>query len=114
MKKSNPPVILVKVDATKNEEVSREYDIRGFPHLLYFRNGIEEEFTGARTEEGITSWLKKKTEPIPSITTLTDIEAAKLENDVIVVGVFSSKSDAKSIENFEEISRLLGDTVAFF
>ena len=60
---SNPNIVLVKVDATRNEVPG--ITIRGFPHVVYFKRDKSMgavEYGGGRSVEDILRWLKDYTE----------------------------------------------------
>lgn len=87
---------LGKVDATEESDLAEEYQVRGYPTLKFFRNGIPIEYNGGRTADDIVSWLSKKTGPAAK--ELETVEAAEefiKENTVAVVGFFG---DRESVE----------------
>ena len=47
------PVPLAKVDATVEHELSKKYEINGFPTLYIFRKGRHYEYKGGREVQGI-------------------------------------------------------------
>jgi len=53
-------VQIAKLDCTANEGICKEYDVTGYPTLLYFRDGKKvDTFSGDKTMEGIKAYLKK-------------------------------------------------------
>lgn len=47
------------VDATVHESLAREFNIKGFPTLKYFKNGsIKTDYNGKRTAEDIYKFVK--------------------------------------------------------
>jgi protein disulfide-isomerase A1 len=59
LKTEMPNVILVKVDGTENEVA--DFSARGYPTIKFFPadNKEPQEFTGARTAEGIVNFMKE-------------------------------------------------------
>jgi protein disulfide-isomerase A1 len=93
--KLDPPIPIAKLDATAHEKAAEKFGIKGFPTLKLFKSGSPSDYEGGRTAGDIVSWLKKKSGP--SVKTLTegDIESFKSEGKVVVVGHFTSDSDAE-------------------
>lgn len=47
------------VDATVHESLAREFNIKGFPTLKYFRNGsFKTDYNGKRTADAIYNFVK--------------------------------------------------------
>lgn len=40
------PFVLAKVDATKEKALGEEYQVRGYPTIKFFKNGVPREYTG--------------------------------------------------------------------
>lgn len=87
---------IAKVDATENRALGDKFGVRGFPTLKFFRGGKATEYGGGRTQDTITSWVRKRSGP-PASTLGTAEEAARFteDRDVAVVGFFA---DAESAE----------------
>jgi protein disulfide-isomerase-like protein len=51
-------LVLAAVDATKEKETAGQFDIGGYPTLLYFHNGAQSKYEGSREKEGIMTWLR--------------------------------------------------------
>ena len=52
LKESKPPVVLAKVDATKEEQLAQKYDVSGYPTLKIFRKGTAYDYDGPREKDG--------------------------------------------------------------
>jgi protein disulfide isomerase len=50
-------VTLAKVDATKEEAISKKYGVSGYPTLLWFVDGKKTEYDGGRTADTIIEWI---------------------------------------------------------
>lgn len=84
LKNSSPRISLAKVDATAQEEVTKRFDVTGYPTLFIFKNGNKLEYDGPRTAQGIVDYMKQQadinyTPPPSAVLTLT------LENFTSVV-----------------------------
>lgn len=43
-------VVLAKIDAAEENELSQEYDVQGFPTIYFFIDGVRKPYTGQRTK----------------------------------------------------------------
>ena len=88
-------VTLAKVDATENSELSQQFQIRGFPTLLWFVDGVHKPYSGGRKAEDIVSWVSKKTGPsVQIIKTVAEAETALEVATPIAVAYVESLEDA--------------------
>ncbi|KAK9719553.1 Thioredoxin [Popillia japonica] len=93
---------LGKVDATEEQDLAEKHGVKGYPTLIFFRNGSPVDYSGGRSADEIVTWLIKKTGP-PALN-LAAVEEAKLfieSNNVAVVGFFKDQTsdDAKKFLN---------------
>jgi len=56
-------VFLGKVDATVEEALAKEYDVRGYPTLKFFKKGKAYDYEGPRDEEGIVNYMEEVGSP---------------------------------------------------
>ncbi|XP_065866968.1 protein disulfide isomerase-like 1-4 [Euphorbia lathyris] len=102
-------VVLAKVDATEESELAQEYDVQGFPTVLFFVDGVHKPYPGQRTKDAIVTWIKKKTGPgIHNITTLDDAERILTSESKVVLGYLNSLVGPES-EELAAASRLEDD-----
>merc|ERR550532_1011967 len=71
----------IDVDKPENMQVRVEYNITGFPTLLYFVNGqMKYKYGGENNKDGIVSWMK---DPAPPKEAEKEAEWADSDTDVI-------------------------------
>jgi len=53
--------VLATVDATVETELAQKYQVRGYPTLKLFSNGVEvEDYKGGRTKKDIVAYITEK------------------------------------------------------
>jgi len=85
--------VLAKVDCTVDNELCGQYNVKGYPTVIFFKNGNKKDYDGPRTMEGIISWLDKKSGPV-SVDLTTAESIAEFSNPNYVIGYFSEKNEA--------------------
>lgn len=55
LKENDPPIPVVKVDATKADAVASRFDVSGYPTIKILKNGEPVDYDGERTEKGANS-----------------------------------------------------------
>ncbi|CAM8909997.1 unnamed protein product [Rhodiola kirilowii] len=102
-------VVLAKVDATEENELSQEYGVEGFPTVVFFIDGHHKPYTGQRTKEGIVTWIRKKTGPgVANITTIEEAKKILDSESKVVLGFLNSVVGPES-EELAGASRLEDD-----
>ncbi|OIW08566.1 hypothetical protein TanjilG_03242 [Lupinus angustifolius] len=102
-------VVLAKVDATEEQELAHEYDVKGFPTVFFFIDGVHKPYTGGRTKDAIVSWIRKKIGPgVVNITTLDDAERVLTSENKLVLAFLDSLVGADS-EELANASKLEDD-----
>jgi len=99
LEEEGSPIKLVKIDATVHKT---KYEVKGFPTLYFFKNGVKLSYEGDRTAAGIINWLKKKSGPT-SILLQSDDEVASFSKDIFVLGVFKNK-ESKAYNSYLKIA----------
>merc|ERR1712096_592402 len=91
-------VKLAKVDATIHQKLGEKFEIRGFPTLKFFKNGLPQEYSGGRTADTIVSWVEKKSGPAAKDLSSKEEANAFLEaNKVVVIGFFKDLEAEEAI-----------------
>ncbi|CAN0916356.1 Protein disulfide isomerase-like 1-4 [Linum grandiflorum] len=92
-------VALAKVDAAEESELSQQYDVQGYPTLVFFVDGVHKPYPGQRTKDAIVTWIKKKIGPgISNITTLDDAERILTSESKLALAYLSSLVGSESDE----------------
>lgn len=82
-------IVLASVDATVYAELGNKFDVKGYPTLKVFKNGVVSEYKGGRTEDTIVSYARKTFGP-PAVE-IEDLKKAK-DAKVAVVAFLAEKS----------------------
>lgn len=102
---SNSEVKLASVDATVERELAQQFDVKGYPTLKFFVDGVTTDYSGGRSEEEILNWLKKKTgPPADDLNTVELLNAFKESDDVVVIGAFKD-TDGDAAAAFLQVAR---------
>lgn len=54
-------VRVAKIDCDTHTKAKSEYQVQGFPTLIFFDNGQQVKYNGQRSQEFLFNWLSKKT-----------------------------------------------------
>ncbi|XP_017467437.1 PREDICTED: protein disulfide-isomerase [Rhagoletis zephyria] len=98
---------LAKVDATVESELAEEYQVRGYPTLKFFRNGVPVDYSGGRQSDDIISWVTKKTgPPAKELNTVEEAEELLKDDKIVVVGFFKNQ-DSDEAKAFIAVANAL-------
>ncbi|KAL2643944.1 hypothetical protein R1flu_011531 [Riccia fluitans] len=104
------PVVLARVDAIVNTVTAGRYNIKGYPTILFFRNGSSVIYMGGRSSEEIVNWIQKHTGH-PTTTISTEEEAKEIlrrKQTAVVVGYFE-EFQGSEYEDFVAASMEVSD-----
>jgi len=87
----NPPQYVAKVDATENNALAERFEIKGFPTLIWFRNGKQQDYTGGRTKDTIVNWINKKTGPASKAISCDDLSGLGSKLSSVFFGDFEGE-----------------------
>ena len=45
------------VDGTENTELAEQYDVMGYPTIVFNKNGNKQQYTGSRTKDSMKEWI---------------------------------------------------------
>jgi protein disulfide-isomerase A1 len=63
LKDSGSPAVVAKIDATEHTGPATTYGVRGYPTLIFFKNGNKIPYEGDRSVAAMASWVSKKSGP---------------------------------------------------
>lgn len=89
---------LAKVNCVDEADLCQENEIRGYPTLRVFRNGVSAEYNGPRQTEGIVSYMTKQS--LPAVTEVTsDKHSEFIHADKLVAVLYTgTKTDPPAPE----------------
>jgi len=110
-------VALAEIDCNNDteKEICSKFDVRGYPTLKVFSEGIPMEYQGSRVAEGndgIVSYMKKFAGPAVSVLTGDKIEEFIKSDRVVVMG-FSDTVEGSDMEVFKKIANVFRTTYVF-
>lgn len=101
-------VALAEVDVTEQEALGTKFEIRGFPTIKFFRNGVSEEYTGGRTTDTIVEWLSLMTsDPITWVESLEKAIAEYESDTLCYANITKDGESAQQFQKIAEANRLL-------
>ncbi|CAF0990367.1 unnamed protein product [Rotaria sp. Silwood1] len=104
---SGSEIKLASVDATIEQDLAQKYEVKGYPTIKFFSDGVTFEYTGGRTQDDIVGWLKKKTGPAADeLKTVDDLNKLKQASDVVVIGVFKDM-DGDTAASFLQVAKTI-------
>jgi protein disulfide-isomerase A1 len=92
--------IVAKVDATVERKLTSKYKVRGYPTVIFFKKGIQIEYSAGRKEEDVINWVRKKAgPPAKELTTAKDVEDFQKENPLCGIFFGQNAENIKAVEN---------------
>jgi thiol-disulfide isomerase/thioredoxin len=85
---------VVDEDATEHADLGQQFQVRGFPTILWFVDGKHKPPAGGRKAEEIIAWVAKKSSPsLPTVKFVTDAEKVLEVETLIAVAYVESRED---------------------
>ena len=98
-------IYLALIDSSSNNESVKNYQINGFPTILFFKKGTPYEFQLARSQKELINWARKKSGIfLQLLDTKNDLENFKSNNDICLVYFGNIEEE---IKRFTEASKLI-------
>ena len=93
---SKENIIVAKVDATKEKNLSNKYKIVSYPTLKFFKENTSIKYTGKKKQKDLIEWARKMASPpVTYLKSLESIEKMKNENNVSVIYFGKEEKDIK-------------------
>ena len=84
--KLKPRLNVGRIYLNDNKETEKMFELRRYPTLKYFHNGIAEDYTGTNSISGMIKWmLKKNSPPLTELLTLSEIANFKNTHEASVI-----------------------------
>ena len=99
---------LSKIDGTIETNITKNYNIQGFPSIKLFKKGEISDYTGGSKSFEIINWMRKRTNGtvINSLNSLNDFKIFQKDNEIVLIYFGSNKSD---IEEITKVARKYED-----
>lgn len=92
-------VKVVKIDASKDPDISADNGLKGFPTVKLFRSGSPSTYWGGKLVKNIVDWINKKTGPVAiEIENVKGAEELIESKAVIVFGFFNDRESDEAKE----------------
>ncbi|XP_076445933.1 protein disulfide-isomerase-like [Babylonia areolata] len=91
---STSNIKLAKVDATVENNLASNYNVRGYPTIKFFRSGSDTpvDYSAGRQAEDFVNWLKKKTgPPAKELKEKDEAKSFAEKDEVVVIGFFKDQ-----------------------
>jgi len=112
LKKDGISIAKVDADTEENRPLAARFEIRGFPTLKVFRNGVPTDYQGERTSRGIVSYMKRQARP--AVTEFSSYDDAKTFADSEnVVVLFFGNADSSEYTSFKEAAETMRNEFSF-
>ena len=93
LKEEGSPAVIAKIDATEHAGPASTYGVRGYPTLIFFKNGNQIKYEGDRAVDAMAKFITKKSGPASlEIKSKDELDAA-LKQDVVVVAYLEDAED---------------------
>ena len=79
--------------------IFQRFKIRGYPKVMFFKNGVPTDYTADRTEDAVIEWMRKKSGPSTKLLkTVEEVEKFQKENIVCIIYFGNDVQDLKIFE----------------
>ncbi|XP_074844153.1 protein disulfide-isomerase A4 [Carettochelys insculpta] len=96
LKENDPPIPVVKIDATAATALASRFDVSGYPTIKILKNGQAIDYDGPRTEDAIVAKVKEVSDPnwtpppeVTLVLTKENFDEVVNEADIILVEFYA-------------------------
>ena len=100
-----PPVHVAKVDAVESPKTAAEFNITGFPTILFLDSGLRQEYRGVYTAEALEKWVLHKVDPPVTVLDSVDKLEGFLTGNKVAAVLFDNVTSEGYLE-FERAAQL--------
>ncbi len=98
LKAQSPPLFLAKVDSIANPNLTKKYEVEGFPTIKFYSQGEWSDYTGGRTKNEIVQWYNKKLLHASALLNSTEAVENLKSSDQVSIILFGDENLEKSSE----------------
>jgi len=107
------PIRVGRIDCTRFTSVATEFNIKGFPTILFLKGESSYQYEGDRTRDDIVNFALRLIGPsVNKIESKEDFELAKTRSELFFV--FAGETAGREWENFEKIATNLQQHEFFY
>eukprot|EP00826_Nyctotherus_ovalis_P017541 TRINITY_DN1516_c0_g3_i3.p1 TRINITY_DN1516_c0_g3~~TRINITY_DN1516_c0_g3_i3.p1 ORF type:complete len:471 (-),score=189.02 TRINITY_DN1516_c0_g3_i3:60-1472(-) len=111
VEKSGENFIIAELDATVHSKAAAKYEVKGYPTLKLFMDGVPVKYEGERRMENMLSFIRKKSQP--ASTELKSQEEVKEKAEVKGRRCILVSDSAEDLKDFKSAARTL-EKFSFF
>lgn len=116
LNESNPGIKLAQIDCTVEEDLCRDFGIRGYPTLKVFRGTNEpDDYEGAREADGIIEYMIKETKPVVQVPESVEqlLSLVGEQTKPFAIQIFNNIKDTESNSTFHTVANALRRDLTF-
>lgn len=111
MEEKGSNVKVVKVDAIKETNITKDFEVRGYPTLKLFRNGSPSpnDLNGVKQFQNVIDWLNKKTGPLAVEIDYVNAAEEFIKSEAVAIIGFFTDRESDEVDTFLKTADTIDD-----